>query len=351
MNLSKLLGLAFFGVLFVPLLFVRGQPEPPKVTVKKLINECRKDHTSQDIETRRRAVTGFYEFSEQVRTVTTSLRMALLDGDDQIRIKAANALAMIGPTARPATDPLADMLRQDQNSEARLAAARALGSIFRGGFTSEYEKKALDNLVHALRHDPDMRVRKSACYTLGGIGRGAKDAAPELVEVIKESKDEKMREAAADSLGYVAGPDTKSVVPALLAMYKEEKDGPTRVKGTILVVLAKIGDKEEIVVPMLIAVLRDQKNLKMRSVGTIGLGFYGPKSKVAVPALIDALDVSAFKDEGEAFLIQTSCLDTLGKIGPAAKAAIPAVRKIAENEAVNLGIRVVAEKTLHLIDK
>ena len=58
-----------------------------------------------------------------------------------------------------------------------------------------------------------------------------------------------------------------------------------------------------------------------------------------------------FKDEGEAFLVQSSVLEAIGKIGPAAKAAISVIRKIAVNPDINLGIQVIAEKTLKLIEK
>jgi len=202
-----------------------------------------------------------------------------------------------------------------------------------------------------MRQDPDGRVRLAVCHMLGMIGRGAKDVAPQLVEVMKESKDEKMRQTAAGSLWRVVGPDSKNIVPGLLQIYKNEKDESRGIKSNLLISMAIIGDKEEILIPLLVRVLQDPKNLKLRATGAAGLGYFGPKSKEAVPALIAALDVSAFKDAGEAFLTQSSVLEALGKIGPAAKAAIPAVRKIALDPGINLSIRLAAEKTFELIQK
>jgi len=77
----------------------------------------------------------------------------------------------------------------------------------------------------------------------------------------------------------------------------------------------------EVTVPSLIKTLKGDDNLaQLNAIQT--LGRFGPKAEAAVPVLIDALD-----DED----VRKEVVLALGKIGPAAKDAVPALRAL-ENE-------------------
>ncbi|MBN2453282.1 MAG: HEAT repeat domain-containing protein, partial [Candidatus Omnitrophica bacterium] len=132
-------------------------------------------------------------------------------------------------------------------------------------------KAAVPELIKALG-DKNDDVRKNAAEALGRIGQAAKDAVPALVKALGD-KNDVVRKNAAETLGRI-GPDAKDAVPEL------------------------------------IQAVDDIGNAAAEAIGKIGLP--------AVPALIQAL-----KDKN--YFIRDEAAEILGRIGPAAKAAVPAI--------------------------
>ena len=197
MKLSSMIGVTCFGLLFLPLLFVQAQ-EPTKVTIAELMNQSRKDlHAGRDVETRLRGIEGFVSLGAEISNAITSLEIALGDSDDQVRAKAAIAIAGIGPSARRTRHKLVKALETDKISQVRIAAARALGCIFFESRLTADEKKAVLALGRALREDTDTLVRYSCCLALRNIGSDSHDAAPDLLEAMK-SKNAQVAELARD---------------------------------------------------------------------------------------------------------------------------------------------------------
>ena len=82
----------------------------------------------------------------------------LLDGDDEVRAAAAEALGRAGPAALPA------LLRaaRDEAPNVRESAATAMGELG--------VEASLDWLIEAAHSDPDRSVREAAVAAMGALG-------------------------------------------------------------------------------------------------------------------------------------------------------------------------------------
>lgn len=224
------------------------------------------------------------------------------------RSHAAQVLGEMGPKADAAVPALLQALK---NSEPRVRheAARALKRIGPG-------PDAIPALVDALG-DSRKRVVREAALALGTMGPQAKPAGPVLVNVLKGNVSPERElnswfcEPVAEALGKI-GP---SVISALLEALAAEE---TRARGEF--------------VPW--CPLRPWAAHAIRRMDSGG----------AVPVLIEALnDASLAKREEAARL--------LGEVGPEARKAVPALRKVLQAEgAENADLRWAATEALRRID-
>jgi HEAT repeat protein len=330
------------GLLFLPCRSVQAQDERPQWhKLTDLTNQWRKDAINfEDVEARRRAVDGFAAIGREINEAVAVFSSRLTDQDGEVRVKAAKALYPFGATGRGAAARLCHVLETDPLNEARLHAARALGSIFSDGSNPGYMKPVVPALIKALRHDRDPLVRRQACTSLGGIGHKAHAAAPLFLELMKDKEDDSMRNAARESFDYVVSPSCKMLMPTLLEMYKKGIEDPL-IEGTVLIALAKIGEKEEIVLPILVEAL---KNPKRRGFAAMAIGKMGPKAKTAVPDLVSVLNVSQAG-------VQYVVLAAIEEIGVDACSAIPALRKFADDPTVDRNVRRTAQRVLKSLEQ
>jgi HEAT repeat protein len=348
---SKIVGGMGFGVLCLPLLFAQGRPQPDKNPVTGDIGKWRKALLNyNDLDGRKEAIDGLFDVSRQLGHIVTSLTFALHDPDPGVRAKAAYALGRIGPSARPAANILVRTLENDKDWKVREQAAYALTWIFHNGRFDPFEKKVITSLAKAMTADEETFVRVTAIRAFRVIGPEAREAAPELLELMKQKKDQFTRELAAASFGALMDPSSKQLVPTLLELFKKGDENP-HIERTYLEALRRIGDKEEILIPICIEAMHGPKRTDLRAVAASVLGKFGPKSKEAVPALVRALDVSDFKDESASFAMVSAVVEALGSIGPDAKAAVPALKKIAANKKAHVGLPLTAERALEKIEK
>jgi HEAT repeat protein len=181
----------------------------------------------------------------------TEMRAALDDRDGAIRSTAATAIGNLGAAAVPAVPQLISQLKGDSSKEARETAARALGRI---GKVTPDEKSLIDPLREASKDDADpvtrvvalgalamievdvaqqiaslrkflhhdqALVRMKAAHALGMLGKAAKEAAPEIVNVLKLETDHHRRGYVARALGNTGDPAS---LPALEAALEKETD-------------------------------------------------------------------------------------------------------------------------------
>jgi HEAT repeat protein len=248
---------------------------------------------------------------------------ALKARDRNVRLHAVAALGEMGPQAREAVPALVEALR---DVRIRDEVLKALGNI--GSETPEAAPAYLESLrIEGLR--------MLAAEKLERIGR---PAVPTLIDALKD-EDPDIRETAARILGNL-GPQADQAVPALTAALKDPDRG---VSVQAAIALGKIGPRAKAAVPALFEALQDPRvhEASMKALERIGFD-----SKDAIPALIGALKYEALRTyaadrllsigseavpeliralEGDYGPIREYAAWILGKIGPNAKAAIPAL--------------------------
>jgi HEAT repeat protein len=184
------------------------------------------------------------------------------------------------------------------NPPFRGEVAKALGNI------STRSPAVVPELLRMLQDDKDTVVRAEAARSLGKIGEGGKPAAKALAAILKQPGDDRLRGESAWALARV-DPQSKTTVTALSAALKDKS-------GHVCVCAAealwKLSHNPEEVVPILTARLKD---LKSRHAAAQALYRIGPDAKAAVPALL-----TAAKDKDRLF--HESIVMALKKIDPAA---------------------------------
>jgi HEAT repeat protein len=152
-------------------------------------------------EVRAAAAAALEKAGDAARPAGAGLVTLLRDPDDNVRLRAADALVAVGPS--PGWLPeLGRMLEQDP-PPVRAAAARVVAAMGPAG------KDAVASLVAALQL-PAVEVRMAACQALGRIGPEARAGVPALIGVMNDPGDARVR--AAEALGLIRD---ASAAPAL----------------------------------------------------------------------------------------------------------------------------------------
>jgi HEAT repeat protein len=278
-------------------------------------------------------------YGAEAKTAVPALVTALKDEDMDVRWQAAEALGEIGPAAVVAVAALIHVLRHDEDENVRWASASALGSIDTEG------RAAIPALILALAERSAV-VRRFAADGLGKIGAKAKAALPAL-SIATKDQDPAVRIAAAAALWKVAR-DRNPVMPVLIEALKNGQ-----YPGMAAEAIRTIGPPARAAVSELINILR-RENGYAQNYAAQALGSIGPSASAAVPALVDALRLRdgsspCAVDAAEALwsitrhpraipvlieLLGTDdgavpAAEALGRIGPAGRAAISALRTAA----------------------
>lgn len=228
------------------------------------------------------------------------------DGDSAWH--AAAALTAMGPVAEPAVPALAAALKSNRE-EIVIHAAGALGAI------GPAAKNAVPQLQKLLA-SKNAVIRTHVASALGDLGPAAEGAVGDLSALLEEPNAEVRRESA-EALGKI-GPAAKTAVHALLGALEDDA-GAVTVHAALA--LSRIGPEA---VPELIEALKDEPT---RQLIVAILGDIGEPAKGAVETLTGYLaDPKLDPEFGREVLL------ALAKIGPEAKAAIPALIKILEDE-------------------
>ncbi len=251
---------------------------------------------------------------DQLKQNLPILLAALNHPDPRVRAEAANALGSLGADAQPAVAQLTQLL-SDPNRTVRAKAARAL---------VEAGPDAVPALVSALK---DKKSRPYAAAALTEV-RPIPDAAVNaLIDNLKEPEPEQRGavQSALITLGPVA-------VGPLIGTLKDK----TR-RDSAALTLGRMGKSAEAALPDLMEGLNDP-DATFRISSHQALVHMGPS---AVPQLIQAL-----KDPSDR--VWYSAVLALGKIGPAAKSAVPALMEAMKSD--NKGLRILALNALVRIE-
>lgn len=257
------------------------------------------------------------------------------DGSQQVRFTACIALAEFGDRAVGAVPSLRTAL-QDENVRLRARAAMALDGI------GPLAQEAVPELVKCLDLvDPNdgnpkatqPGVVTASAFALGSIGPDAKASVPVLLKMMHSEKSYR-RHVALVALGKIRS-EPEKVLPVILKIATEEKDDwqPRRVA---IRALGEFGAVNEKVVAAVSAPIldplqeKDDPTHSLERTAVWAVGRLGPK------ALSDKVLDKLVGTLGKSDVLEPSIVDTLGRFGPAAKKALPALKEMARERRFNV---------------
>jgi len=227
------------------------------------------------------------------------------DPDAEVRVCAVSALISIAgndlnkstPEVK-AVIPTVIAALKDSDTEVRLAATIAFQSMSFTYYGNDSKfnaqvipelKAAIPVLIESLK-DEQEQVRTNATSALGNIGSDAASVVPVMTKALKDP-DEKVRLGATQVLARIVNwennSEAASVVPALIAVFKKDKN--VEVRSNAAFALRNMGEQAASAVPVLIETLKNDKDQQVRSSAVFALENMGEKAASAVPALIEAL--------------------------------------------------------------
>jgi RNA polymerase sigma factor (sigma-70 family) len=211
---------------------------------------------------------------------------------------------------------------QDRDPKYREEAVMALGAI------AEVDHTLIPTVMASIR-DKDSGVREVSVQALSQLV--GEPAIPHLLTALKDPSQEN-RNWVLYAIGQF-GPDARSAVPAVAALLKK---GTKADRVIAAEVLGRIGPAAAGAVPALVELLKDRSKMEC-FVAATALGRIGPGAREAVPPLIDLLNDTAprrfpfdmallplFAGPQE-YILAGDAARALGEIGPAARAALPAL--------------------------
>ncbi|MBC7968787.1 MAG: HEAT repeat domain-containing protein [Verrucomicrobia bacterium] len=253
------------------------------------------------------------ELGALARVATPELTMVLRDSNPFVRLHAVIALGKIGKPAKAATPALTKLLK-DRYESVRVVAASALWDVgvkpavvlptLIAGVKARYGDKPLNP-------QEAVTTRHRAVSTLEDMGAAAKPAIPVLTAALKD-QDEGVRLAAERALTKIKGAQDGDISLLLIALKSPNS------REQAISDLAGLGAKAKLAVPMLLTILKQDENYRIRRIVPFALVAISPNDKAVIAALI-----AAFKERDDE--VRASAAFALGEIGPAAQAAVPAL--------------------------
>jgi HEAT repeat protein len=208
-----------------------------------------------------------------------------------------------------------------QDWHVRVMACRALKEVGLSGRRNE----AIEAEVRTLR-DVDPLVREIALESLADLGPEAVATFPAIDELLRRDPSPQVRGTAAHVLAQL-DPSGKLSVPLFAAMLRDPDYG---LRISLLTDLAALGPKGEAATPYLIEVIEQDESFSalkpgqkssLRGFAVDALSRVSPAS-ISVPVLLKAL---RREQDRKDVSVAGAILQTLGKIGPEAAPAIPAL--------------------------
>jgi HEAT repeat protein len=203
-----------------------------------------------------------------------------------------------------------------------IVVASALAT--RGEEPHTFLGKTAEGWLAILRDNASTEARRrEAVVMLGCFGPEARAAAPDLIEAVRKGP---FRDEAVDALVSI-GVGAEVTVPVLIDRFVKRGCQHLTGMGSFPYVpsldraLARVGEPT---VPALLKILNGP-DAGLPVCAAYALGEIGPAARVAVPALIRAVE---HPDPGrEAAILVGHAIRALGRIGPGANAAIPALNR------------------------
>lgn len=291
---------------------------PDPAEIPRLITELKHD----DPDVRCNAAATLMAAREQAAEALPALLEATTDPDAAVRYFAGQAIFEVHPNDARVL-PALIRLFQDEHPLVRHTAV--LGFTYLGPKAAAAVPVIIDSLTERYDQIDDGVTGESwTVGALGAIGPAAKDAVPLLTRIVADRDlDIYLRSAAADSLGEM-GPAAVASVPTLAeALLDIKVDESVEFRLTIN------------------GLSHWDKTVHLRFATARALGRIGPDAKQAVPALTSALaddasvpiwedvDVDVGSQSEKVFwTVRAAAARALGHIGAPAKPAIPKLKEM-----------------------
>ena len=251
---------------------------------------------------------------------------ALRDENWLVRQEATSSLGYFGPQAAPALPDLVRALK-DKNRKVAEQAAWALS------FIGPQAASAVPELMEAVKifpREPEDKLQEMAIWALGRIGPGAGKAVPFLVQALQSPEYQKLHLLMAESLFEIT-PLTKANISIIVNSFR--KVGNKFPYGMcFILLLERIGpEATRAAIPELTASLTSDHPTTVE-VAARALGKLGPAAQEAIPALIEALKVPNRYPRSLASardVARVEVAKALGSMGRLAKPALPALKEAA----------------------
>ncbi|MBA4387316.1 MAG: hypothetical protein C0404_05000 [Verrucomicrobia bacterium] len=299
--------------------------------LSELIKQLRSDNRGFQM----RASKALVEAPAELKPTIAPKVMPLLKSDrENDKFVAAQVLGECGPVARPAIPDLLPMLKGTQYERNRAAAAKALGQILKDAKPDKEVEDVADALISKLNEDYDgySDVRREAMYAIGMIGPAAKKTIPKFLKGLTDyrehsSEHQMVRQVSAWTCGRM-GPLAAEHMDRLLSMLQAEGDQIPEIAEA----MGRIGPLNENVVMNLVDRLERLPGgwfpCKASAYGALEV--FGPKALPALQYMMRVLrDTPGNRVPIEPLIAATK---VCGKIGPAAKDALPLLEKMAKYE-------------------
>ncbi|MCI0641758.1 MAG: HEAT repeat domain-containing protein [Gemmataceae bacterium] len=269
------------------------------------------------------------------------LRALLRDKEsEETRFVAACALEELGPSSFWAVSRLANDGLFDSSARVRAKSADALAQI------GPRAQSTVPDLVLALR-DKDIKVRRRVAVALGAIRSQPDIAVPALVKALFDEdcidgQEACVRTAAMRAISHY-GPAAKAAQPTLLKIVIGEQG--ERRKAAIGT-LGQIKEDLPTLIPFLRNILNDPEQEEYRAAAAGAIGAIGSEARAAIPDLLIALMCRDLVQPARADGIRAAVLSAFGRIRSDDNLVVPAVLAIACNKNLEKGIRREAILTL-----
>lgn len=281
----------------------------------------------EDSDSRALAAHVLGEMAPGAADAIPDLIAALNDPVQSVRGSAVRALSRFGPAAAPAVPTLMDMLEREEDRRGQVASALAA--------IGPQARPALVLLIQLLERERHARTRRCIIQAIGAVGAGAATIVPVLSKALND-KEEHVRAEAAEALGKL-GPAARAAVPLLhQALIGKEERYP---RAYAVDALLRIDPSyAQVAIPVLIQGLDHGDPYRFLSSDAL--------ARIGAPAVLVLARV--LDGERSKMHMRRMAVRTLRKIGPPAKAALPALRRaMRETERRDLRVR-AAVALLHI---
>jgi HEAT repeat protein len=275
---------------------------------------------------------------QKIEAAVAPLGELLRDKDGGVRSAAAGALGQIGAKAVP----VLVVAIGDEDTGVKLLALTTLGQI------GPEAKEAVAALLGA-RKDKDVDVRIHAAFALGKIGPGAKAALPALFDAAKDTGNvgplirtqhvaSGVMEAAVDAALKIdptcVAKLVEAALPTLTAALKDKEQGKVM---TAAAAIGRLGEPARKALPELEAAAKTAYGHALLKLIEARIGVGDDFTRAYLDVIGDRSAPIAKRQEAMQWLVfarppEKVAARALGGIGPDAKEAVPALKKLLQEQ-------------------